>query len=36
MKEFAASSAKTYSYLTENNNEDKKARRTKSCHQTKT
>ena len=31
MKEFAALRAKTYSYLTGNNDEDKKAKGTKNC-----
>ena len=31
MKEFAALRAKTYSYLTGNNDEDKKAKGTKKC-----
>ena len=31
MKEFAALRAKTYSCLTENNDEDKKAKGTKKC-----
>ena len=31
MKEFAALRAKTYSYLTDNNNEDKKSKGTKTC-----
>ena len=30
-KEFAVLKAKTYSYLTDNNNEDKKAKDTKKC-----
>ena len=31
IKEFAALRAKAYSYLTDNNNEDKKAKGTKEC-----
>ena len=31
MKEFAGSTAKTYSYLTDKNNQDKKAKGTKKC-----
>ena len=31
MKEFAASTAKTYSYLADKNSQDKKAKETKKC-----
>ena len=31
MKEFTGSRAKTYSYLTDNNDEDKRAKGTKKC-----
>ena len=37
MKEFVALTAKTYSYLTNNNDEDKKSKKHKKrCHKTKT
>ena len=36
MKEFVGLKAKTYSYLIENNNEDKKAKGTKVCQKNKT
>ena len=37
MKEFAGLRAKTYSYLKDNNDEDKKAKETKKvCHKKKT
>ena len=36
MKEFAASRAKRYSYLTDNNDEYKKQKSLKKCHKKKT
>ena len=36
MKEFVGLRAKTYSYLKDNNYEDKKAKGTKKCHKKKT
>ena len=36
MKEFIGFRAKTYCYLIDNNDEDEKARSTKSCHEKKT
>ena len=36
MKEFVGVRAKTYSYLKDNNDEDKKAKRTKKCIKKKT
>ena len=36
MKEFVGLRAKTYNYLKDNNDEDKKAKRTKVCHKKKT
>ena len=36
MIEFVGLRAKTYSYLTDDGSEDKKAKRTKKCHQKKT
>ena len=36
MKEFIGLRAKTYCYLIDNNDEDEKARSTKSCHEKKT
>ena len=35
MKQIVGLRAKTYSYLTENNDEDKKAKGTKKCHKNK-
>ena len=35
MKEFVQLKAKTYNYLTDNNNESKKAKYTKKCHKKK-
>ena len=36
MKEILGLRAKTYSYLKDNNDEDKKAKDTKKCHKNKT
>ena len=36
MKKFIGLRAKTYWYLRDNNDEDEKARNTKSCHEKKT
>ena len=36
MKEFVGLRAKTYSYLKDNNDEDKKAKGRKKCHKKKT
>ena len=36
MKEFVRLRAKTYSYVKENNDEDKKTKCTKKCHKKKT
>ena len=36
MKEFVGLRAKTYRYLKDNNDEDKKAKGTKTCHKKKT
>ena len=36
MKEFVGLRAKTYNYLKDNNDEDKKAKCTKGCHKKKT
>ena len=36
MKEFLEKRAKTYTYLTDNNNKNKKQKAQKMCHKTKT